>query len=139
MAVGFINRATEGDVRIIARRDKITPTEVSDIKTITIPDDYLLRSEIGTTISIDSRNIDLSAKSTTTSDIDNIGSNIDDILGDRKEKLVTLESLYYYHKILTRSLSTKLEANICTRCDGLLDENLKCIFCGTQYRLVADK
>ena len=137
MAVAFINKASEGDV--ITKRADIRPTEVSDIKTITVPDEYLLRTEIGTTISIDSRNIDLSAKSTTTNDIDNIGSDIDDILGDRKEKLVTLESLYHYHKMLTRSLSTKLEANICTRCDGLLDENLKCIFCGTQYRLVADK
>ena len=63
-----------------------------------------------------------------------------DDLGDRRDRIVTLESMYVYHKLLMKTLSDKIkpEANICTRCGGLLDEHLKCIFCGAQHRMVAN-
>lgn len=65
--------------------------------------------------------------------------NIKDVdLGKNGTNLIDLKALYEYHRLLMKSMSAKLEANICTRCGGLLDDELKCIFCGAQHRLVTN-
>lgn len=120
----------QGHTEIIAK--SLTSAESQDLKIITVT-----QPELSTEVVISGKDI---VDKTTESDIDDITSEIDSVLGDRKDKLINLGSLYYYHRMLMKNLSgTKLEANVCTKCNGLLDENLKCIFCGTQHRLVCNQ
>lgn len=125
--IGFIGK--DGGFNVLAK--SLTAADHSDIQTITAH-----QPEYSTQVAIKSEDI---VDKATPSDLHDLISEVDDILGDNKDKLINLGLLYHYHKMLMKSLpnETKLEANLCTRCGGLLDENLKCIFCGTQHRLVA--
>ena len=55
-------------------------------------------------------------------------------------KLVSLNYLQIYHKSLIKYLQKGelIPANICSRCGGILNEDNKCPYCRTKFKLVVD-
>jgi len=55
-------------------------------------------------------------------------------------KIITLENLEQYHKLLMKSLKNPhmTPINICPQCGGIISETNVCEYCGAKLKLVID-